>query len=208
MNTIGIIDYGMGNLASVRNALEQLGHASQIESSPQAALQHPRLILPGVGSFAQAMQNLDQRGWTPALREYAASGRPLLGICLGMQLLFEHGEEHGDTAGLALIPGVVRLMQPASPHRIPHVGWNSLLHARRHPLFAGVKDHVDFYFVHSFHCIPAEPGDVLARCDHGGEFVASVARGNVAGMQFHPEKSQPMGLRILDNFAQWEPGSC
>lgn len=213
---IGIIDYGMGNLASVRNALEQIGYDAIVVAEPQAAVSYERLILPGVGAFAQAMQSIEATGWAGALREFAASGKPLLGICLGMQLLFERGYEHsqafgeqydetqGGTAGLGLIPGQVLRMRPEPPHRLPHVGWNSLLHARKHPLFAGVKDHVDVYFVHSYACQPSDEADVIARCEHGGQFVASVARGNVAGMQFHPEKSQPMGLRLLENFVQWD----
>ncbi|MDQ8021291.1 MAG: imidazole glycerol phosphate synthase subunit HisH [Moraxellaceae bacterium] len=203
---IGIVDYGMGNLGSVRNAFEHLGHAARIFDDPQEAAGFERILLPGVGSFAQAMRNLDERGWSPVLREVAASGKPMLGICLGMQLLFDRGEEHGDTAGLGLVPGKVIRMQPTPPNRLPHVGWNTLDHARRHPLHAGVKDHVDFYFVHSYHCVPDDEADVLARVDHGGRVVASVARANVAGMQFHPEKSQAVGLKLLENFAGWDGG--
>lgn len=203
---IGIIDYGMGNLGSVSNALSHGGHVAEVVSDPAQLSRYARLILPGVGSFAQAMGNLESRGWRPALHASVAEGRPLLGICLGMQLLFDHGEEHGDTAGLGLIPGRVRLMQPEAPHRLPHVGWNSLIYARRHPLFTGVKEHVDVYFVHSYHCVPQDEADIVARCSHGGLWVASVARGCVAGMQYHPEKSQPAGLRMLDNFAEWAGG--
>jgi glutamine amidotransferase len=144
-------------------------------------------------------------GWTDPLRTFARSGRPLLGVCLGMQLLFECGDELGPTAGLGLIAGRVTLMTPSAPLKVPHVGWNSLEHVREHPLFSGVKHHVDFYFVHSYHCLPSDPADVVARCDYGGAFVAAVARANVAGTQFHPEKSQPSGLGILENFAAWDP---
>ena len=204
---IGIVDYGAGNLASVKNALGQLGHDAAVFDRAADTAGFDRIILPGVGSFRQAMQALDDRGWTFALRGFAASGRPLLGVCLGMQLLFDEGDEHGLTRGLGLVPGRVLLMTPAAPHRVPHVGWNNLIPARRHPLLQGLKPHVDLYFVHSYHADAADAADVIARCDHGGEFVAAVARGNVAGMQFHPEKSQPSGLRILDNFAAWN-GSC
>ena len=201
---IGIIDYGAGNLTSVRNALDQLGYEAQVFDRPEHADRFGHLILPGVGSFRRAMEALDGRDWPQALREYTAAGRPLLGICLGMQLLLEEGEEHGPTKGLGLVPGKVVLMTPQAPHRVPHVGWNQLIHVREQPLFEGVKHHVDLYFVHSYHCVVEDPADVVARCDYGGEFVASVARGMVAGMQFHPEKSQPVGLRILENFANWD----
>jgi len=204
---IGIVDYGAGNLASVRNALAQLGRDSRAFDNAAEVGGFERIILPGVGSFRRAMSALDELGWTPALREFAASGRPLLGVCLGMQLLFEEGEEHGITAGLGLMRGRVVLMTPSAPQRVPHVGWNSLIHRRAHPLFAGVKPHVDMYFVHSYRCVADDVADIVADCDYGGEFVAAVARSNVAGTQFHPEKSQPSGLKILDNFAGWD-GSC
>ena len=200
---IGIIDYGMGNLASVQNALTHLGCEAKVLSTPADIGRYERLILPGVGSFAKAMRNLHAHSWPEALRASAVDGRPLLGICLGMQLLFDYGEEHGHTQGLGLIPGHVSLMSPAPPHRLPHVGWNNLLFTRQHAFFRGVKEHVDVYFVHSYHCVPVDEKVVLARCSHGGDWVASVERGCVAGMQFHPEKSQPAGLRILKNFTQW-----
>ena len=203
---IGIIDYGAGNLASVRNALDQLGYEGTALPDPARLSDFERVILPGVGSFRLAMEALERGGWIPAAREFVATGRPFLGVCLGMQLLFDEGEEHGPTAGLGLIPGRVVLMTPAPPLRVPHVGWNSLIPARSHPLLAGVKSHVDLYFVHSYHCVPAQESDVVARCDYGGEFVAVVARRNVVGMQFHPEKSQPSGLKILENFATWDGG--
>jgi len=204
---IGIIDYGAGNLASVCNALKQIDRESKIVDQPDAAGGCERLILPGVGSFRRAMESLNSTGWKESLQEYALAGRPLLGICLGMQLLFDEGEEHGVTPGLGLLPGRVVLMAPQAPHRLPHVGWNNLIPVQEHSLFRGVKPEVDFYFVHSYHCIADCATDVIARCDHGGEFVASAARGNVAGMQFHPEKSWPAGLRILENFSNWN-GKC
>lgn len=203
---IGIVDYGVGNLASVRNALSQLGEDATVFAEPAAAGDFGRLILPGVGSFRKGMEALAERGWPVALREYAASGRPVLGVCLGMQLLLDTGEEHGMTDGLGLIPGRVVPMNPSPPHRVPHVGWNNLRREREHPLFEGVKPHVDLYFVHSYQCVVENSGDVLAKCDYGGEFVAAIARENVAGVQFHPEKSQPSGLRILENFAAWDGG--
>lgn len=204
---IGIVDYGVGNLASVHNALSQLGFDAAVVAVPAAAADCERLILPGVGSFRKGMEALTERGWPSALKAHATSGRPLLGVCLGMQLLLDSGEEHGLTPGLGLIGGRVVAMTPSPPCRIPHVGWNNLRRERDHPLLKGVKPDVDLYFVHSFHCLVDDVADVLARCDHGGEFVAGVARRNVAGFQFHPEKSQPSGLRILENFAAWD-GAC
>lgn len=204
---IGIVDYGAGNLASVRNGLDQIGCESQVVDAPEAARACERLILPGVGSFRLSMEALNRVGWPDALREYASTGRPVLGICLGMQLLFDEGEEHGLTPGLGLVPGRVVQMTPQPPERLPHVGWNNLVHICNHPLFAGITSGVDLYFVHSYHCVADQGDDVIAWCNHGGEFVAGVARGNVAGMQFHPEKSRPVGLKILENFSNWE-GAC
>jgi len=202
---IAIVDYGVGNLASVRNAFERLGFQANIHSNPSEILGYERVVLPGVGSFRVAMESLNSLGWTPVLKEYAASGKPFLGICLGMQLLFDVGEEHGPTDGLGLIHGKVIKLTPAPPNKIPHVGWNNLTSIKPHPLFKGVKPNVDFYFVHSYQCVPARPEDALAMCDFGGEFAAAVACGNIAGMQFHPEKSQPAGMRLLENFAEWSP---
>lgn len=201
---IGIVDYGVGNLASVRNAFDHLGYQAHICNDPERALEFERLILPGVGSFGAAMVTLVNTGWANALRKYAGTGRPMLGICLGMQLLFDRGEEHGPTPGLGLIGGAVVRLRPSPPNKVPHVGWNNLSRVEPHPVFRGIKQHIDFYFVHSYHCIPDNPDDVIAICNFGGDIVASVASGNVVGMQFHPEKSQPSGLRILKNFVEWD----
>jgi imidazole glycerol-phosphate synthase subunit HisH len=204
---IGIIDYGLGNLASVRNAFEHLGHKAGLYATPGEAVVCDRLVLPGVGSFRAGMLALEARGWTDVLRGLTADSRPLLGICLGMQLLFDSGEENGPSIGLGLIPGKVIRLAPSEPHKVPHVGWNALAPMRQHPLLDGIKPHVDFYFVHSYHCIPDNQDDVIAVCDFGGPFVAATGRGNIAGMQFHPEKSQPAGMRILENFVAWD-GRC
>jgi glutamine amidotransferase len=204
---IGIIDYGMGNLGSVANAFNHLGIEAKITDRPERLSDHDRLVLPGVGSFQLAMEKLDASGWSFALREQVNAGVPLLGICLGMQLIFDEGEEHGTRSGLGLIAGKVMPLQPSELLRVPHVGWNGLSYARRHPLFSVVKEHVDFYFVHSYQCCPTYESDVLAYCDYGGKVVAAVGRANVVGVQFHPEKSQDMGLKILENFAVWD-GTC
>jgi len=200
---IGIIDYGMGNLGSVANAFDHLGIEAEILARPDQLLAHDRLVLPGVGSFRLAMDKLDASGWSFALREQVTAGLPLLGICLGMQLILDEGVEHGSRAGLGLILGKVAPLIPGGTLRVPHVGWSGLSYPRRHPLFKGVKEHVDFYFVHSYQCLPADEANVLAYCDYGGKVVAAVGQNNVAGVQFHPEKSQDMGLKILENFAGW-----
>lgn len=204
---IAIVDYGVGNLASVRNAFERIGVRADLHADPAAIANYERLVLPGVGSFRVAMETLRARGWVDALKTFAQSGRPFLGICLGMQLLFDRGEEHGPTEGLGLISGEVKKMNPLPPHKVPHVGWNALTPAKEHPLLARIKPNVDFYFVHSFHGVPTHQADILGTCDFGGTFVAAVASGNVAGMQFHPEKSQPAGIQLLENFIEWDP-SC
>jgi imidazole glycerol-phosphate synthase subunit HisH len=204
---IGIIDYGAGNLASVKHACERVGEDAELFSDSSLAGNYNRLILPGVGSFRMAIERLNESCWPKAIRQHIEIGKPLLGICLGMQLLFDESDEHGPSSGLSIIPGKVKLIQPSSPHRIPHVGWNRLFPKRTHPVMHGVKDHIDFYFVHSYQCIPESEENILATCDHGGRFVASVTKGCVVGMQFHPEKSQPAGLRLLQNFADWD-GLC
>ena len=204
---IGIVDYGAGNLASVRNAFARLGHDAAVLHEPSRLDEVDRLILPGVGSFKRAMTMLNEGGWAAPLRNFANSGRPFLGVCLGMQLLLDRGHEHGETCGLGLIGGEVTALRPRGGLKVPHVGWNALTPVRSHPLLAGVKPHVDFYFVHSFQCVPSDERDVLTRSDYGGAFVSGVAHQNVAGIQCHPEKSQPMGLKILENFAGWD-GRC
>lgn len=201
---IGIVDYGMGNLASVANAFEYLAFDSVICTKPEEIESMERIILPGVGSFQAAMQSLIQDKWDQAIIEFGKSGRPVLGICLGMQLLFDSGDENGPTDGLGLIPGEVKYLTPTSPNKVPHVGWNSLNITQEHPLLERYRPGVDLYFVHSYQVLPKSTKYIIAKTDFGGEFVSVVAKDNVAGMQFHPEKSQPYGLRILENFVDWE----
>jgi imidazole glycerol-phosphate synthase subunit HisH len=204
---IGIIDYGMGNLRSVWNALDALALDAQVISDPEALERCDRVIVPGVGAFAAAMKQLNDRGLTEAIRGFAASGKPVLGICLGMQILVSTGTEPTTTPGLDLIPGIADRLVVAPPHRLPHVGWNTIQLGRSHPLFDGVKTIADFYFVHSYAVRPADDAAALARSEYSGQFVAAIAHRNVAGVQFHPEKSQTNGLRILENFAAWD-GVC
>ena len=201
---IGIVDYGMGNLASVANAFEYLGFDSVICIKPKEIESVERIILPGVGSFQAAMQSLIQDKWDQAIIEFGESGRPVLGICLGMQLLFDSGDENGPTDGLGLIPGEVKHLTPASPNKVPHVGWNSLNIIQEHPLLERYRPGVDLYFVHSYQVLPKSTDHIITKTDFGGEFVSAVAKDNVVGMQFHPEKSQPYGLKILENFVDWE----
>lgn len=158
--------------------------------------------MPGVGSFTDAMTNLCDRGWIPGIKRAALEeGLPFLGICLGMQLLAEQGLEGGSTEGLGLIPGTIRRLAPKEPGtRIPHVGWNEVRQQSPHPLFAGIPDGTDFYFVHSYHFEPTESTDMVTTTPYCDQFVSTVARGRVYGVQFHPEKSSKLGLRLLKNF--------
>lgn len=196
---IGVIDYGMGNVRSVLNALEYLGATAELVPDADAAGRADRLLLPGVGAFGSGMRRLAERGFTESLPELVAAGRPLLGICLGMQLLAEAGSEHGETAGLGLIPGRVDRLEVA-PLRTPHVGWNELTIAAESPLLAGLPEDPTFYFVHSYEFRATDPAHVSASTDYGGAVTAVVEDGAVFGAQFHPEKSQSAGLTLLRNF--------
>jgi glutamine amidotransferase len=201
---ITIVDYGVGNLRSVQKALERVGATAVVSDDPDALEAARGVVLPGVGAFGDGMAELRRRGLVEPLRRWAAAGRPLLGICLGMQLLFDSSEEMGDHQGLGLLPGrVVRF--PPGDLKVPHVGWNQLRLAGsssqgKDPLLAGIADGAYAYFVHSYYAEPAEPGDVLATTDYGLSFAAVVGRGRVWGAQFHPEKSQEVGLQLLSNF--------
>jgi glutamine amidotransferase len=193
------VDSGGANIGSVRYALERLGVSAEMTADADTILAADRVILPGVGAAAPAMARLRQLDLVPLLRGLK---QPLLGICLGMQLLFE-GSEEGDVECLGLVPGRVRKMPPSAGVRVPHMGWNRLRPTRADPLLDGVADGAQAYFVHSF----AAPvtGDCLASCEHGQPFSAMVRRGNVAGAQFHPERSGAVGARLLQNFLQAEP---
>lgn len=194
---IAIIDYGMGNLHSVGKAVERLGYEAVVTSDPQTILDADGAILPGVGAFGDAMDNLRHTGLDEVTKFYAGSGKPLLGICLGMQLLFSESEEHGRHEGLGLLPG--RVVRFQGPFKVPHMGWNKLGFNQPVPLFDGLEaGHV--YFVHSFHALPEQPGDLLATTDYHGPVTAIVGRGSLYGMQFHPEKSGALGMRLLGNF--------
>jgi imidazole glycerol-phosphate synthase subunit HisH len=194
---IAIVDYGLGNLGSVAKAFRHVGAETRLSADPRELREAEALVLPGDGAFGATMDEIRKRGLEPLLLDAAARGAPLLGICIGMQVLFEESEEHGRHRGLGLLPGRVRRFDGPLP--VPHMGWNRL-HARgAHPLFEGVAEGAHVYFVHSYFC-DAPDEVVLASSDYGREFAAVVGRGSVLGLQFHPEKSQGVGLRLIENF--------
>jgi glutamine amidotransferase len=194
---IAIIDYGMGNLHSVSKAVERLGCEMAVTSDPLQILAADGAILPGVGAFGDAMANLRETGLADTVKAYAASGKPLLGICLGMQLLFTESEEHGLHQGLNLLPG--RVVRFQGSYKVPHMGWNELSFVQPSPLFEGVEPgHV--YFVHSYHALPERRSDLLAVTDYHQPVTAIVGRDSVYGMQFHPEKSGELGMALLERF--------
>lgn len=202
-----VIDYRAGNLRSVETALRHLGADFRITERPEEVLRADRLIVPGVGEARAAMEVLEPGGLAAAVREFVASGRPTLGICLGTQVIFERSEER-DTPCLGILPGVVRRFPPglrAAGLKVPHMGWNRVFARGAHPLLAGVPDGSYFYFVHSYYPQPADQAMVLAECEYGLRFAAGVGRGNLAAFQFHPEKSGEPGLRLLANFLEWRP---
>jgi len=199
---LAVVDYGMGNLRSVQKAFERLGHAAVVTRDPAVVAAAPGVVLPGVGAFGACMANLDRCGLTAAVRDAATSGRPFLGICLGMQLLFEESEEFGPVRGLGVFPGRIVRFAPAPSRKIPHMGWNALRVRRRVPLLDGVPDESYVYFVHSYYAVPADPSLVVTTTTYGPDFASAVARGSVFACQFHPEKSQAIGLRMLENFAR------
>ncbi|RXZ78728.1 imidazole glycerol phosphate synthase subunit HisH [Paenibacillaceae bacterium] len=194
---IAIIDYGMGNLHSVSKAVERLGYEALVTSDTQEILNADGAILPGVGAFGDAMHNLGNTGLDEVTKFYAKSGKPLLGICLGMQLLFDYSEEHGRNEGLSLLSG--RVVRFQGDYKVPHMGWNRLQFHQPSPLFTELEEsHV--YFVHSYHVLPDRAEDLLATTDYYQQVTAVVGRGNVYGMQFHPEKSGELGMQLLDRF--------
>jgi imidazole glycerol-phosphate synthase subunit HisH len=198
--TVALVDYGMGNRRSVEKALEHVGAAVERTGEPDAIAAADAIVVPGVGAFPEAMRRLTALGLAEVLRDRAAAGVPLLGICLGMQLLFEASTEHEGAAGLGLLQGTVtRLDAPGL--KVPHIGWNHVAFERPAALTQGLGDGAAFYHVHSFACRPAEPADVVGRGEYGERFVSIVERGNVMGAQFHPEKSSLDGLALLRNFA-------
>ncbi len=201
---IGIVDYNMGNLASVINAFAKVGVDARLESNPNKLSQYDKLILPGVGAFGDAMEHLKSNGMDEAVIAYAKTGKPLLGICLGMQLLFESSEEFGSTKGLGLIPGKVVAFDESKfdhPQKVPHMGWNELFVQKETVLFSELKKDFYLYFVHSYHAV-CDDAYAIGKTHYGYEFVSAVQNGNIYGIQPHPEKSHENGLQIIKNFAK------
>jgi glutamine amidotransferase len=198
---IAIIDYGMGNLRSVQKAFEAIGHDAQVTSDPERVHAASKVILPGVGAFADAVAELRRTGLGEAFREAVVAGKPCLGVCLGLQLLFDISEEDGLHEGLGLLAGRVVRFLPAPGLKIPHMGWNTLRILRPAPIFKGLGPAPSVYFVHSFHAEPSDPHDIAAEADHPDPFPAVVWRENLMACQFHPEKSQQAGLAMYANFA-------
>jgi len=199
---VAIVDYNMGNLASVKNAFAKLGKDTVVESNPEKFKEYDKLILPGVGAFGDAMQHLIERNMVDAIREFAVSGKPMLGICLGMQLLFESSEEFGKHEGLGIIKGHVSAFDSSKfsePLKVPHMGWNRMF-TTDHALFDGLDENHYLYFVHTFHVTCTKSEDIIGETDYGYKFTSAVAHNNVMGIQPHPEKSHENGLKILKNF--------
>lgn len=203
---IGILDYGMGNIKSVYNSLDWEGFDVEIVSDVAQLDDLTHLIVPGVGAYFKAMENLKEKALIQPLQDFVASGRPVLGICLGMQILSTLGTEGHETPGLDWISGRVDLME-LDDLPVPHMGWNALFFHQSHPILEGIKDHVDYYFVHSYRFHIESESDLIASTEYGSLFPSIVAKNNVVGVQFHPEKSQENGLRMLSNFCEWD-GTC
>jgi glutamine amidotransferase len=214
--TIAIIDYGAGNIRSAVKAFERSAMGSRrlgpviVTRDPDAVFAADRVVLPGDGAFRDCRRNLDAvPGMIEAIGNFIDSSRPFFGICVGMQLLADHGLEHGETAGLGRIAGEVRIIEPGDERlKVPHMGWNTLEAERKHPLLNGIPlgpDGWHAFFLHGYEFDPSDPEDLVATADYGGPVTAIIARDNVAGTQFHPEKSQRLGLALIDNFLAWKP---
>lgn len=199
MSRVAIIDYGAGNLRSVEKAFAATGCEAIISSDENVLRAAQRLVLPGVGAFGACMKALKERGFDRLVQERARAGTPLLGVCVGMQLLFDESDEFGSTAGLGLLRGIVRRFE--NDLVVPHVGWNRIHQKQQHSLFAGIADGSFCYFVHSFYCQPADETVVAGQTEYGRRYASVVAEKNICGVQFHPEKSQDVGLRMLKNFS-------
>jgi glutamine amidotransferase len=199
---IAIVDYGMGNLRSVEKALLRVGQSVRVTREPAVIRAADGIVLPGVGAFRACMANLDRFGLVPIIRDVIEGGKPFLGICLGMQILFSESEEFGPVSGLGVLPGrVVRFSGEAvAGLRVPHMGWNRLCRRGDTPVLAGVEEGAYAYFVHSYYVVPEDPEIITTETPYGVRFASSVARDNIFACQFHPEKSQEIGLRMLANF--------
>jgi glutamine amidotransferase len=204
---IAIVDYGMGNLRSVHKALEHVEWEAHVTSDPQEIMDASKIILPGVGAFHDCMRNLEKLNLLEPIIRSIEKGKPFLGICLGLQLLFEESDEFGSHQGMGVLPGRVQRFpddikdpEAGEPYPIPHMGWNTVEIKKETALFAGIESGSYFYFVHSYYAVPEDPKDIAAMTPYGIEFACAVQRGNIYAIQFHPEKSQEKGLRLLRNF--------
>jgi imidazole glycerol-phosphate synthase subunit HisH len=201
---IAIIDYGMGNLRSVSKAFEAVGHEAVVTRDPRVIGNASHAVLPGVGAFGDCMANIRQFDLVEPIRAAVQSGKPFLGICLGLQVLFSESEEFGVHQGLDLIPGTVKRFSADLSLKVPHMGWNDVRYERACPLFEGIGDGAYWYFVHSFYVEPADRSVAAATTTYGTTFVSAIWRDNVVACQFHPEKSQAIGLRLIKNFWDWK----
>lgn len=199
---IAIIDYGMGNLRSVQKAFEKAGHAATITSDAAVLADARRVVLPGVGAFRDAIAALEARGLVAPIKASIAAGKPFLGICLGLQLLFERSFEDGEYQGLGVIPGEVVKFDLPHEYKVPHMGWNQVQFRQRPPIFAGVEEGAFFYFVHSYYVVPRDESLVATETHYARPFCSSIWRENLFATQFHPEKSQSAGVGVLKNFAE------
>jgi len=204
---IAVVDFGAGNLRSVAKALERSGLIADISADPADVRRADGVVLPGVGAFKNAVTSLARSGLDDAIRDRLAARRPYLGLCLGLQVLFDEGDEHGVTPGLGILPGRIERFPDRTPDgtalRVPHIGWNTVKFGGDHPMLSKLPEEDCFYFVHSYRAIPDRTSDIVGRVDYGGEFAAAVAREGMFAVQFHPEKSQSAGRRLLDAFASW-----
>jgi glutamine amidotransferase len=206
MTMIAIIDYGVGNLRSVEKAFAYLGYSAKVTSVPREVLDASRVVLPGVGAFGKSMEHLEKAGMIPVVRRVIESGRPFLGICLGLQLLFEESSElfsgqECSHKGLGIFPGKV-LRFPSSELKVPQIGWNQINKCKENPVIDGLADGSFVYFVHSYYVKPKDPGIILTQTNYGIDYCSGISSGNVSAFQFHPEKSSQVGLKILKNFAE------
>jgi glutamine amidotransferase len=204
---IAVVDYGAGNLRSVAKALERSNLEPRVMGDPAAVRSADGVVLPGVGAFADAITNLREKGLDDAVRESIEAGRPYLGLCLGLQVLFEQSDEHGVTQGLGLLPGRVERFAEhdadGTPLRVPHIGWNQVRFRGSHPMLDNMPAEDCYYFVHSYRAVAARPNDAIGVADYGGDFAAAVATDKLFAVQFHPEKSQGAGRTLLDAYAAW-----
>jgi glutamine amidotransferase len=199
---IAIVDYQMGNLRSVQKALERVGHEAIITGKAAEVARADKVILPGVGAFEDAVAELHRRDLVGPIKDAIAGGKPFLGICLGLQMLFDVGYENGEHEGLGILPGEVVRFQVPAELKVPHMGWNSLKVRQSNPVLSGIGDGTYFYFVHSYYVKPRDTDVVATETDYGGSFCSMIRRGNLFATQFHPEKSQADGLKLLRNFAE------